>query len=42
MDKVLSSEIPNKPGIYIFKDKDGNPISIFNYIIAMRNKNYSN
>ena len=28
MDKVLSSEIPNKPGIYIFKDKDGNPLYV--------------
>ena len=28
MDKVLSSEIPSKPGIYIFKDKHGNPLYV--------------
>ena len=28
MDKVLSSEIPSKPGIYIFKDKHGNALYV--------------
>jgi len=28
MDKILSSEIPSEPGIYIFKDDDGNPLYV--------------
>ena len=28
MDKIKSSEVPNKPGIYIFKDKDGSALYV--------------